>query len=500
MNTTKFDNLVIASRRAAENAQLSSEAVSGQGHQPGSAQARPNGVAVPGLAHGAAIQAQHAQSQSSGKHLGNALAKQGVPMKKKPAKRKRDDGAPKRPRGRPRKYPLPPDFLGSITAPQHKAQQPRPDAPPGAAAAGAAAVSPIGAGRSQLAMASAALAASQAPTVLHNAHLSHSTAAPEQNGASLPGMSLYDAWSRSQAANALGSPSKQAALYTLLHQQQQAAQPQQQQLQQTDQQQEQIDLSAMVPHGFMALMAEYTQTALTGMAQEGILPNAGLPLPALMQEEISSLAAPYQATSAPMSCAPEPLPSFLQPGSTGQPIVPIVPSLLGQTTRSPSRRKPQKSPARLQQAPLGSHASPARMQQALSQSTPASSPVRAAASPTGRSRAQRKNAATPHRVVSGAAAPVAAFSLPASAAGPELQQPAGAPPDAAPAVPAGILQQPGAVAPAPQQAAAGAAAEQLKERESCQAAAAASDAAVHPDPSQFALDDDPSPNGKCLAT
>ena len=374
MNTTKFDNLVIASRRAAENAQLSSEAVSGQGHQPGSPQARPNGVSVPGLAHGAAIQAQHAQSQSSGKQLGNALAKQGVPMKKKPAKRKRDDGAPKRPRGRPRKYPLPPDFLGSITAPQHKTQQQRPEAPPGTAAATAAAVSPVGAGRSQLAMASAALAASQASTALHNAQPARPPAAPEQNGASLPGMSLYDAWSRSQAANALGSPSKQAALYTLLHQQQQTAQQQQQQLQPTDQQQEQIDLSAMVPHGFMALMAEYAQTALTGMAQEGILPNAGLPLPALVQEELSSLAAPCQATSAPMSCAPEPLPPFLQPGSMGQPIVPGLP---GQTTRSPSRRKPQKSPARLQPAPLGSHTSPARMQQALSQSTPASSPARA---------------------------------------------------------------------------------------------------------------------------
>ena len=176
---------------------------------------------VAGLAHGAAIQAQHAQSQGSGKQLGNALAKQGLPVKKKPAKRKRDDGAPKRPRGRPRKYPLPPDFLGSMTAPQHKAQQQRPEAPPGAAAAAAAAVSLTAAGKSQLAMASAALAASQASTVLHNAQPARPPAAPEQNGASLPGMSLYDAWSRSQAANTLGSPSKQAALYTLLHQQQQ---------------------------------------------------------------------------------------------------------------------------------------------------------------------------------------------------------------------------------------------------------------------------------------
>ena len=496
MNTTKFDNLVIASRRAAENAQLSSETVSGQGHQPGSAQARPNGVAVAGLAHGAAIQAQHAQSQGSGKQIGNALAKQGLPVKKKPAKRKRDDGAPKRPRGRPRKYPLPPDFLGSMTAPQHKAQQQRPEAPPGAAAAAAAAVSLTAASKSQLAMASAALAASQASTVLHNAQPARPPAAPEQNGASLPGMSLYDAWSRSQAANTLGSPSKQAALYTLLHQQQQAAQQQQQQ-QPTDQQQEQIDLSAMVPHGFMALMAEYAQTALTGMAQEGILPNAGLPLPALMQEELSSLAAPCQATSAPMSCAPEPLPPFLQPGSTGQPIVPGLP---GQTTRSPSRRKPQKSPARLQQALLGSHASPTRLQQALSQSTPALWPAWGAASPMGRSQAQRKNAATPHRVVSGAAAPVATSSLPASAAGAESRQPAGAPPDAVPAVPEGILEQPGAAMPAAQQAAAGTPKEQPIGHESQQAAAAALDAAVHPDPSQFALDDDPSPDGECLVT
>ena len=467
MNTTKFDNLVFASQRAAQD-QLQIAHLNIQGGQPDSTAAVQNASAPPGQA----VPAQVAgASQPQG--AVNAQATQPAAIgeqKKKAPKRKKDDNQPKRPRGRPRKYPLPEGFPTNGMAAQPAS---RPAAAPfvnGARPLGVPAVRP-----------SAALPNGVRPSL-----------GPQQNGASQPGMSLYEAWSRNQGAAFLGSPSKQAPLYLQrAQQQQQQAQQQQQQVQP----QEHYDINALVPNGFLALMQEYAQTELAGNAQDSRLAVQGLPAVPPVQAQPAATATSTQPPAA-ITNPQVPLPIFSQADAGMPPVPPPVPQLMvpGLTTRSPSRRKPQKSPLKpQQQSPLLGPASPTRTQQALGakapissptrQVVPGGSPARSAVSPTGRSRAQRKNAATPQRVVPSAAAAVASPKQAAAAAA--LEASAGPQQAAAPAAAAAALAS--AVPQGPQQAAS----------QQPQAAGAGNTGSPgHSRPPDFDLDDDPSPSGE----
>ena len=467
MNTTKFDNLVIASRRAAENS-LASEPCPAPGGQPGSTQAGNSADAQPGQAGTAsqfASQPQQAQPQNGG-----------ATQKKQPAaKRKRDDSKPKRPRGRPRKYPLPADFQAKVNG--------------GASKQNGNAASPQAA-RMLNGMAPASSAGTHTPVT--SAPLSNGVSMPsgaQQNGGSQPGMGLYDAWSKHQGTGVLGSPSKQAALYAMRNQQQQTQAQQQQQTQQDQQQQagQALEHFEFPPNGFMALMQEYAP-ALAGAFQDGSLAAFGFPAHSPQPAHQAAASAPAVQNPPVINNPQGPLPVFSEADAVRQNATPPMPQGVfpGLTTRSPSRRKPQKSPIKPQQSGLANNTSPARMQHALNQGIPASSPApaaasptRAAASPMGRSRAQRKNAATPQRVVPGAAAGLGA--QPAAAAAPSTQQPAAA--ATAIATPEGMQCQAGTAGAPAQLGASGP-----------EKAAGASKAAphVHPKPSDFALDDDPS--------
>ena len=486
MSTTKFDNLVIASRRVAEKSLSPGPSQVQNGPLRGSSQHEPNAEArqpQPSLAPQVAPQQQQAQPHTGAVTQKSAAAPASAPKKKPAAKRKRDDSQPKRPRGRPRKYPLPPDFHSTLNAS-------RPQAAP---AQGRVAPAP-------------ALAASAAAPPARLANGAPRPAAPRQNGSSQPGLSLYEAWSKNQGAGFLGSPSKQAAMYALRNQQQQM-QRQQDAQQQGQEQSAGQEYFQLPPHGFMALMQEYGHLAALGfsapsphsaaqgaaVAQAGqnppVIRNPQGPLPAFSQAEaatqdviMSQAATPAEDAPPPQVAPPtqEALP--VQGATLPQGVVP------GLATRSPSRRKPQKSPIKPQQGALAVTASPTRMQQALSQGIATSSPARAAASPAGRSRAQRKNAATPQRVVPGGVAVPA--SQPASAGAP---------------TPAADTQVTAAAAPAEAEAVqgqAGAAGNTVQQDSADQERASA---ASKPGPSarsnlsQPGLDDAPSPNGElCL--
>ena len=331
-------------------------------------------------------------------------------------------------------------------------------------------------------------------TPVTSAPLSNGVSMPsgaQQNGGSQPGMGLYDAWSRHQGTGVLGSPSKQAPLYAMRNKQQQTQAQQQQKVQQDQQQAgQELEHFEFPPNGFMALMQEYAP-ALAGAFQDGSLAAFGFPAPSPQPAQKAAASAPAVQNPPVINNPQGPLPVFSEADAVRQNVTPPMPQGMfpGLTTRSPSRRKPQKSPMKPQQSGLVSNTSPARMQQALNQGIPASSPApavasptRAAASPIGRSRAQRKNAATPQRVVPGAAAGLGA--QPAAAAAPSTQQPATA--AGAFATPEGMQCQAGTAGGPAQQGMSGP-----------ENAAGASRTAphIHPKPSDFALDDDPSPFG-----
>lgn len=463
MNTTKFDNLVFASQRAAQD-QLQIAHLNVQGERPGSTAAVQNASAPPGQAVPAPAAAA-SQPQGAIDAQAPRPAASGAQKKKAP-KRKKDDNQPKRPRGRPRKYPLPEGCLTNGMAAQ---QASRPAVAPFVNGA-----RPLGV---PAARSSAALPNGVRPSL-----------GPQQNGASQPGMSLYEAWSRNQGAAFLGSPSKQAPLYLQrAHQQQQAQQ------QQPVQPQEHFDINAMVPNGFLALMQEYAQTELAGNAQAGSLAVQGLPAISPLQAQPAATA-PSMHPPAAITNPQAPLPIFSQADAGMPPVPPPVPQPMvpGLTTRSPSRRKPQKSPLKpQQQSPLPGPASPTRTQQALGanapissptrQGVPGGSPARSAASPTGRSRAQRKNAATPQRVVLGA---VAAAASPAQAAAAAALGASAGPQQVA----AAAAAAPASAAPqGPQQAAS----------QQPQATGAGNIGSPgHSRPSESNLGDDPSPHGE----
>lgn len=468
MSTTKFDNLVIASRKVAENS-LSPGPPQGQNGQAANTAIRENAEAhlpQPGQAPRDAPQEQQAQPQN-GMTQKSAVVSGTAPRKKPAAKRKRDDSQPKRPRGRPRKYPLPPDFHSSLSLSRPQAAPVR------------SVVTPA-----------PALAAGAAPAPARLPNGVHRPSAPPQNGPSQPGMSLYEAWSRNQGAGFLGSPSKQAALYALRSQQQHMQHPQQQgQELSAGQPQEYFELP---PNGFMALMQEYAP-ALAGAFQDGHLAAFGFPAPS--PQPAAPGAAPAEAVqNPPVIRNPQgPLPAFSQAEAATQDATPTQDApaqqgvVLGLATRSPSRRKPQKSPIKPQQGALAGTASPMRMQQALSQSAATSSAARAPASPAGRSRAQRKNAAMPQRVVPGGAPSPAAQPAPAQAApaAAETQQAAAA---AAPAAAEGVQGQVGAAGTTAQQDSA--------EQDNLSGASQPNQCATNDRPSHSGLDDDPSPFGE----
>ncbi len=501
MSTTKFDNLVIASRRVAENL-LSPGPSQVQNGQPGDAKTRPNAEArqpQPSLAPQVAPQQQQAQPRAGAVTQKSAAASASAPKKKPAAKRKRDDSQPKRPRGRPRKYPLPPDFHSTLNASRPQAAPVQSRAAPAPGLAASAAVPP-------------ARLANGAPR----------PSAPPQNGPSQPGMSLYEAWSRNQGAGFLGSPSKQAAMYALRNQQQQMQReqlPQQHgQEQSAGQPQEYFDLPA---NGFMALMQEYPPAlagALAGVLQDGHLAALGFPapspqpaaqgaasaqpvqkppvirnpqgpLPAFSTAEAATQDTPMSQAEPPVPDAPPPQaapPTQEAPPTQGAPLPQgVVPGL---ATRSPSRRKPQKSPIKPQQGVLAGTASPTRMQQALSQGIAASSPARAAASPAGRSRAQRKNAATPQRVVPGGV--IIPVAQPASAGAPSVEGNTQRTDAAAPAAGEGVQGQAGA---------AGTTAQQDSAEQERASGLSKPGPSARSNPSQPGLDVVPSPQGEfCL--
>lgn len=470
MNTTKFDNLVLA----AEN-QLSPEPVLNQQDQPGSTSAQHTNAAIAGqsgVTLEVATQPRPAQAENGHDAQAATGAKQ---QKKKAPKRKRDDSQPKRPRGRPRKYPLPLGCLSNGKASQPMAQQ--------------AAKAPAAPSAMTAPLPGVSSGAPAAGLPLLNGLFTASSAA-EQNGGSQPGRSLLEAFMRTHGTGVVGSPSKQSALYALHHQQQQAqqqAQLQQQLLQTQQQQPEQLqeyqyDPNMVFQNGFMAaLMAGLAQTqhGQAGTFQNGDAP-ASLTQPALA--EFQQAAAALLGHVPPMISNPHgALPAFPQDGSLIQELPP--PAAVVHNTRSPSRRKPQKTPAKAPpQAQLAAPASPARMQAALDQSVPVGSPARAAASPTGRSRAQRKNAVTPQRVAPAAAVPVSV--QPASPAAAASQQAA----EAAPAAAEGVARPAGEAGGSAQQDAA----EQLPSEAGVGGAADL----VQPAPVQLPLEEEPEPPGE----
>ena len=449
MNTTKFDNLVIASRRLAESS-LSPGPPQGQEGQPESVEAGQTanvGTPQPSLAPQVTLRPKQAQAQAQ-PEVGEraqepAALSDRVQKKRAPAKkRKVDDNQPKKPRGRPRKYPLPPDFPNNVGVSSPQAV-PLQSAPAPALTSGAH--------------------TAVAPALLSNGAPRPSGA--EQNGPSQPGMSLYEAWSRNQGNGFAGSPSKQAALYALHRSQQQQMQlqqlqqlqllqqPGQGQQQQAGQPQEHFELP---PNGFMALMQEFAP-ALAGAFQDSHLAAFGFPHLSSQpagQAAAAALAVPPALVNPPtpvINNPQGPLPAFSQADAARQDALPEQGVVPGLTTRSPSRRKPQKSPIKPQQGALAATASPRRMQQALSQGAAPSSPARAAASPAGRSRAQRKNAATPQRVVPGGVVRPATQAASAEPTAAALTRQAAA----APATPEHMHSQVGAAGSAAQQGTAG---------------------------------------------